>query len=239
VSAPAWLLLAIPGLVVGIAARSAVWYLAVEQPPCRECPACGARPLRALVPVRPLTGRCPHCASTVPTPALVPELLGAAGFALAGWLGGGGWRLAAVCWLFAFALPAVLVDARVHFLPEVLTWPCLAGVSTLSLAQAGADHSAGIAVRVVLAGVAVAVVFRVLVLIGFGFGDVSFAPSIGVVLGFASWNAVVVGIVAGFCVAGLYVVAAMAVGRRGPTGQVSFGPAMLTGAVLALWLTAR
>lgn len=238
-SAPAWLLLAALGLASGIAARSVVWYLAVEQPPRRECPDCGARPRRALRPVRLLTGRCPHCASAVWPPALVPELLGAAGFALAGWLGGGGLRVAAVCWLFAFALPAVLVDARVQYLPEVLTWPCLAGVTALCLAQAGAEHSAAIAVRVVLAGVAVAVVFRVLVLVGFGFGDVSFAPSIGVVLGFVSWNAVVAGIAAGFCIAGLYVVAGMAARRRAPTGQVSFGPAMLTGAVLALWLTAR
>jgi leader peptidase (prepilin peptidase)/N-methyltransferase len=239
VSAPAWLLFAALGLAAGIAARSAVWYLAVEQPPRRECSACGARPRRALVPVRPFTGRCPHCASAVWPPVLVPELLGAAGFALAGWLGDGGWRVAAVCWLFAFALPAVLVDARVQFLPEVLTWPCLAGVTALCLAQAGADHSATIAVRIVLAGVAVAMVFRVLVLVGFGFGDVSFAPSIAVVLGFVSWNTVVLGIVAGFCIAGLYVIAAMAAGRRGPTGQVSFGPAMLAGTVLALWLTAR
>lgn len=238
-SAPTWLWLAIPGLLAGIAARSIVWYLAVTEPPRRLCPNCGARPRSALLPVRPVTGRCAKCDTPVPPPVLVPEALGAAGFALAGWLGGGGLRVAAVCWLFTFGLPAVLVDARVQRLPEVLTWPCLAGVTALSLGQAAADHNASTAARVVLAGVAVAVLFRILVLVGFGFGDVSFAPSIGAVLGYVSWNAVVAGIAAGFCLAGLRVVAVMAARRRGPSGYLSFGPAMLAGAVLALWRAGR
>jgi leader peptidase (prepilin peptidase)/N-methyltransferase len=171
---------------------------------------------------------------------LVPELLGTAGFALAGWLGGGGLRVAAVCWLVAFALPAVLVDARVQFLPEVLTWPSLAGVLALCLGQATADSAPAAAVRTVLAGLAVAVLFRVLVsAAGVGRGDLSLAPSLGVVLGYLSWNAVVVGIAAGFCIAGLGVAASMLVRRRGPSGQVSFGPPLLAGALLTLWLTAR
>jgi len=235
-----WPYLAIPGLVAGIAARSAVWYFAVDQPPRWSCPACGSTPRRALVPVRPLTGRCPRCGSSVPPPVLVPELLGAGGFALAGWLGGGGLRVAAVCWLVAFALPAVLVDARVQFLPEVLTWPCLAGVLALCLGQAAADGAPAAAVRTMLAGAVVAVLFRVLVsLAGVGRGDLSLAPSLGIVLGYLSWSAVVVGIAAGFCIAGLGVAASMVVYRRGLSGQVPFGPPLLAGAVLTLWLTAR
>jgi leader peptidase (prepilin peptidase)/N-methyltransferase len=171
---------------------------------------------------------------------LVPELLGAAGFALAGWLGGGGLRVAAVCWLVSFALPAVLVDARLQYLPEVLTWPCLAGVLALCLSQAAADSSSATVVRTVLAGLAVAVLFRVLVsAAGVGRGDLSLAPSLGVVLGYVSWNAVLVGIAAGFCIAGLGVAASMVARRRGPSGQVPFGPPLLAGAILALWLTAR
>jgi leader peptidase (prepilin peptidase)/N-methyltransferase len=240
VSAPVWPYLAIPGLVAGIAARSAFWYLAVEQPPRRACPACASPPRHALAPVRPVTGRCPHCAASVPPPALVPELLGAGGFMLAGWLGGGGLWVAAVCWLVAFALPAVLVDARVQFLPEVLTWPCLAGVLALCLGQAAADGASATAVRTVLAGAAVAALFRVLVsAAGVGRGDLSLAPSLGIVLGYESWNAVVVGIAAGFCVAGLGVAASMVVRRRGPSGQVPFGPPLLAGAMLALCLTTR
>ena len=235
-----WPYLAIPGLVAGIAARSAVWYLAVDQPPRRSCPVCASAPRSRVVPVRPFIGRCAHCSRPVPPPALVPELLGAAGFALAGWLGGGGLRGAAVCWLVAFALPAVLVDARVQFLPEVLTWPCLAGVFVLCLGQAAADGASATALRTVLAGVAVAVLFRVLVsAAGLGRGDLSLAPSLGMVLGYHAWNAVVVGITAGFCLAGLGVSSSMLAHRRGPSGQVPFGPPLLAGTVLALWLTAR
>jgi leader peptidase (prepilin peptidase)/N-methyltransferase len=148
--------------------------------------------------------------------------------------------VAAVCWLVAFALPAVLVDARVQFLPEVLTWPCLAGVLALCLGQAAADGASTAAVRTVLAGLAVAAGFRVLVsAAGVGRGDLSLAPSLGIVLGFHSWNAVVFGIAAGFCIAGLGVAASMVVRRRAPSGQVPFGPPLLAGAIVALWLTAR
>jgi leader peptidase (prepilin peptidase)/N-methyltransferase len=240
VSAPTWPLLALPGLVAGIAARTVVWYLAVERPPRRACPACARPPRHALVPVRPLTGRCPRCGGAVFPPLLVPEVLGAAGFALAGWVGGGGLRVAAVCWLVAFALPAVLVDAAVQRLPDLLTWPCLAGVLALCLGQAAVDGAVRTLVRTALAVVVVAAVFLVLALVAdLGLADVKLAAPLAAVLGYGSWSAVLAGLAAGFAIAGLYALAAAVLAGHKISARMPLGPALLCGTMLGLASTAR
>lgn len=239
-SAPLWPYLALPGLLVGIAARSTVWYLAVGRPPRRTCPACSTVPNRTLIPVRLFIGRCRVCGYAPPPPAFVPELLGAGGFALAGWIGGGGFRVAALCWLVAFSLSAVLVDAAIQRLPDVLTWPCLAGVLVLLLGQTLVAGSAADGVRTMLAGCVVAGFFLTLALIAdMGLGDVKLAGSLGAVLGYVSWYAVLAGLTAGFCIAGLHGVRVIATRGRGLSTQLPLGPALLAGTVLVLALTAR
>lgn len=234
-----WPLLAIPGVVAGIAVRFAVWRLAVEAPPRATCPACAAASRGLFAPVRPLTGRCTRCGVRTGAPPLVPELLGAAGFAVAGWIGGGMWRVAAVCWLLAFALAAALVDVAIRRLPDVLTWPCLAGVSALCCAQAAAAGSVSTAVRTVLAGAAVAGLFLLLALVAdAGLGDAKFAAGIGAVLGYLSWSAVIAGVAAGFVLAGIGAAAAIAARGVRPSAGIPLGPPLLAGTVLVLALAA-
>ena len=173
-------------------------------------------------------------------PTLVPELLNVAGFVLAGWIGGGSLRVAAICWLVAFALPAVLIDAAVQRLPDLLTWPCLAGVITLSLAQSAATGSFATGVRTIAAGAAVAGAFLILALLAdVGIGDVKLAASLGVVLGYVSWHAVAAGIAAAFCIAGLQATAMLLVRQRGISTRMPLGPALLAGGFLVLVLTRR
>jgi leader peptidase (prepilin peptidase)/N-methyltransferase len=192
-----------------------------------------------LAPVRPSTGRCTRCAARTTPPPLVPELLGAAGFGLAGWIGGGPLRVAALCWLAAFGLAAVLVDATIQRLPYVLTWPCLAGVTALCCGQGAASGSSSTAVRAILAGAAAAVLFLVLAFaVDTGLGDVVLAASLGVVLGYDSAAAAVTGIAAGFCLAGMHAVIALATRRTQLSTHLALGPPLLFGAFLALALAA-
>jgi leader peptidase (prepilin peptidase) / N-methyltransferase len=239
VSAPAWPWLAAFGLLVGFGVRSAVWRLAVEVPPRTGCPRCGIGSRWLLVPVQPLTGRCTRCAARTGPPILMPELLGAVGFGLAGWIGGGPLRIAALCWLAAFGLSAVLVDAVVQRLPDVLTFPCLAGVLALCCGQAAVSGSLATAVRTVLAGAAVAGFFLVLALVAdVGLGDVKFAACLGAVLGYISWNTAAAGIAAGFCLAGLYATVALAARRTQVSARLALGPPLMAGAFLVLVLAA-
>jgi leader peptidase (prepilin peptidase) / N-methyltransferase len=239
VSAPAGLLLAVPGLLVGIAVRGVVWRLAAEVPPRSCCPRCAAPARSLLVPVRPLTGRCVRCRARSTPPALAPELLGAVGFGLAGWIGGGPLRVAALCWLVAFGLSAVLVDAAVQRLPAVLTRPCLAGVVALCCGQAAVSGSLTTAVRTVLAGAAVAALFLVLAFtVDYGLGDMEFSASLGAALGFVSWSAVVVGIAAGVVLAGICAAVALATRRIERSTHIAYGPPLLAGAFLILAMAA-
>jgi leader peptidase (prepilin peptidase)/N-methyltransferase len=167
----------------------------------------------------------------------MPELLGAAGFGLAGWIGGGPLHIAALCWLAAFGLAAVLVDAVVQRLPDALTWPCLAGVLALCCGQAAVSGSLTTAARTVLAGTAVAGFFLILALVAdVGLGDVKFAACLGVVLGYISWNAAAAGIAAGFCLAGFYAAVALATRRTRLSARLALGPPLMAGAFLVLVL---
>lgn len=239
-SAPTWPFLAASGLLVGVGVRSAVWRLAVEVPPRTRCPRCGTVSRWLLAPVQPLTGRCTRCSARTTPAALVPELFGAAGFGLAGWIGGGPLWVAALCWLATFGLAAVLVDTAVQRLPYVLTWPCLAGVTVLCCGQAAVSGSWAAAVRTILAGAAVAVLFLILAYaVDIGLGDVVLGVSLGVVLGFVSGAAVLVGIGAGFVLAGLLTGMALVTGRTQLSGSRALGPPLLAGAFVVLGLATR
>lgn len=238
-STPTWSLLAALGLVAGIAARCTAWYLTAEDPPRRACPNCCLAPRHKPLPVEPLIGRCLRCHAAMAPLALVPELLGVAGFLLAGYVGGGGLRIAAVCWLIALALPAVLVDAATQRLPDTLTWPCLTGVLVFLLGQSAADRSSATVVRTLLATGLVAAFFLLLaVLADVGLGDFKLAASLGAVLGYVSWSAAIAGIAAGLCLAGLHAAVLLTARRRRST-QLPLGPALLAGTVLVLWSTGR
>lgn len=232
-SPPAWPLLAVLGLLVGLGVRSAVWRLASDDPPRTNCPSCrvGSR----LVSVRPVAGSCAGCGARTYPPLLMPEVLCATGFALAGWIGGGPLRVAAVCWLAAFGVAAALVDVAVQRLPDVLTWPCLAGVVAFSCGQAAASGSLSTSVRTVAAGASTAGLFLILALaFDVGLGDVKISASTGAALGYLSWSAAVAGCAAGFVLAGLYAAVALVERRTSLSARLALGPFLVAGAFLAL-----
>jgi leader peptidase (prepilin peptidase)/N-methyltransferase len=165
----------------------------------------------------------------------MPEVLCAAGFALSAWIGGGLLRVAAACWLVAFGLAAALVDAAIQRLPDVLTWPCLAGVVAFSCGQAAVSGSWPTVMRTIEAGGAVAGLFLVLALaFDVGMGDVKISASIGAALGYLSWGTVVLGCAAGFVLAGLYAAVSLATHRASLSAHLALGPFLLAGALLAL-----
>ncbi len=71
---------------------------------------------------------------------------------------------------------------------------------------------------------------------GMGFGDVKLAGLLGIYLGWLGWSSVLVGTFAGFLLGGLAGAALMMLRRAGRKTAIPFGPAMLSGAVLALFV---
>ncbi|HQV82484.1 MAG TPA: A24 family peptidase [Ornithinibacter sp.] len=165
--------------------------------------------------------------------ALVLPLL-----ALGGWRTHG-WSLALVTWtLGAVLLTMAAIDIDVRRLPDRFTKPLVPASVLGTGLVALVTGSGGDWVRGVLGGVVLGVVYLVLALLGrgtgLGLGDVKLAPSLGVLLAFHSWAAVVLASVLAFVSAGVFGLVLIGLRRADRRSTLAFGPHMIGSAVLVL-----
>lgn len=176
-----------------------------------------------------------------------------------------GWRSAAVSavagalvgaatgldWSLLWLVPLVpigvglsVVDWHTKLLPRVVVLPATAAVIVLVVVVGLATGDRGALVRALVAMVLARSFFWVLWFVrsaGMGFGDVRLAALIGLVLGWAGWNELALGIWSSFV---LFAVPALlvVVARRDRTllkRSFPFGPFMVLGALVGLvWGTA-
>ena len=155
---------------------------------------------------------------------LVPDMALAPGWIVLAWI----------------AAPIVRTDLARHRIPDVLNIAAVsAGALLLLIPLEGESYG-----RAWLAALAVTAAMLALALIGpsgLGMGDVKLAPALGLYLGFLSWNAVLLGIVAGFvlgALAALVVLIRDAARRRPLAGALRtalpFGPFLLLGTLVGL-----
>ncbi len=157
----------------------------------------------------------------VPTPALIPA-----------WV--------ALAWI---AAPIVRTDLARHRIPDTLN-VAAAAAGALLLLVPGDLSAYG---RAWLAALAVTGVLLALALVGpsgLGMGDVKLAPALGLYLGYLGWEAVLVGILAGFVLGALAAIAILVrdVVARRPVGgalrrALPFGPFLLLGTLVGLLST--
>jgi leader peptidase (prepilin peptidase) / N-methyltransferase len=216
--------------------------------PGSHCPSC-RQPVRArhTLPVvgwLVLRGRCSDCGAGIPVRYPLVELLTGALFVVVAWRATQLDQRAAIPALLAFtALGVALaaIDLAVRRLPNRLVLPAYPVIAVL-LAGAGAvEQDWASVLRAGLGGLALFLFFFVLATIhpeGMGFGDVKLAGVIGLVLGYLSWSALLVGAFAAFFLGAVVGIIAIAVGRAGRKTALPFGPFMVGGALLALWITA-
>ncbi|QEW00318.1 prepilin peptidase [Microbacterium caowuchunii] len=155
--------------------------------------------------------------------------------------GGGGW--VPVLLVLAYAGFAVLslvlavVDLRFHRLPNRLVLPAYPVALILLGVAAIAGGDPGAIGRAVLGGLLVFTFYLLLRMLqpgGIGGGDVKLAGLVGVLLGFAGWEALAIGVFSGFLCGGLYSMVAIAARRADRRTRVAFGPWMLLGAWIGL-----
>jgi leader peptidase (prepilin peptidase) / N-methyltransferase len=197
--------------------------------------------------------RCPACAASgdpgaprLPVPASVLEpsarfFVSVCASACAVLALSTGVRPELGAWLIAAPVVLLLasVDARTQRLPDVLTLPLAATTAVLLGLAALAPGSGGSWTGALLGGAVLTGAYWLLHLInrrGMGFGDVKLAGVIGLVLGWFSWGAVVVGAFAGFFLGAVVGVAVLAAGVGGRKTALPFGPFMVLGALAALWI---
>ena len=232
------------GLIAGPRIRASVFSRSTEsgQPPCHTCPACAQEILpgrwrwRALLPV---TGRCPACRARIGPYPLLPELAAGLALAVVAARASSAWELAALAWLVLLAVPLAFIDVAVRRLPDPLTAAAFAGTLALLAVAALAGHQPGHLGRSAIGAVALAGFYLVLAVIrpgGLGLGDAKLAASVGVVLGWISWQALLSGTLAAFALAGVYGGVLLALHRATRTSQLPLGPFVLLGALAAIAL---
>ena len=194
-------------------------------------------PWLARVSVR--LARRDDAASASPLPTALTGVLVA--LVLAGALLVGGVRPAtvALAWIGVAGVVLAAVDLAVHRLPDRVTLPAYAAVTTALLVDALALGTWPALLRAVLAGAAafgLAAAAAVLSPRGLGFGDVKLLGLLGLVLGWVGWSVLLAGVLLGLVAGAAASLTLIVAGRAGWRTALPFGPPVLVGAVLALTL---
>ncbi len=147
--------------------------------------------------------------------------------------------LLAYLYLAAIAVALAIIDVEVRRLPDAIVLPSYA-VSALLIISAGAARedwwSAG---RGLVAMAALATFYLALAVVypgGMGMGDVKLAGLLGLYLGWLGWSSVWIGTLTGFVLGGLVGAGLMVTRRATRKTAIPFGPFMLAGAMLALFI---
>ncbi|MEA5117669.1 MAG: A24 family peptidase [Propionicimonas sp.] len=174
---------------------------------------------------------------------LAPLLVVVAGFGLsARWpVGVAVGPLVFVCaWLLAAG-----IDADVGRLPNLLTLPLAAAALVWAPVAGFAVGEPGRAVRAALAGLALAAGYLSLLVVSrllpphreaMGLGDVKLALSLGAVLGWFGWTPWLAGLVLTFGIGAVWALVLLVTGRAGRKDAFSFGPSLVIGTALALFI---
>jgi leader peptidase (prepilin peptidase)/N-methyltransferase len=234
------------GLLIGSFLNVVVWRVprgeSIVSPPS-HCPRCD-KPIspRDNVPVVSwllLRGKCRHCGEPISARYPLVELLTGAVFGgLAARLGAD-WALPAFLYLGAVCVALALIDLDHQRLPNALTLPSYVVGPVLLGAAALLSHDGGAFVRAVIGMALLYAVYFLLVLAypaGMGFGDVKLAGVLGLYLGWLGWSTWFVGWLLGFFLGGFFGVAVLLLRRGGRKTKVPYGPFMVAGALLAIWV---
>lgn len=227
--------------------------------PPSTCPVCGAG-IRGLdnIPVVSwlvLRGKCRDCRAKISVRYPLVELGTAVFFSLVTlrfWPGefaagadgpthllAAGLVLIAFLFLAAVSVALALIDIDTHTLPNRIVLPsflvggvCLASASALS-SDWGALVRAAIGSAVLfLAYAALAFAYPG----GMGHGDVKLAGVLGLFLGYLGWSQLIVGAFGAFLLGGLFSVALLALKKANRKSGIPFGPWMLGGAWLGVFV---
>jgi leader peptidase (prepilin peptidase)/N-methyltransferase len=208
--------------------------------PGSHCPHCGiAVRNRHNVPVLGwllLRGRCADCRAPISARYPLVEAGTAVLFVAVAARFGASLALPAYLYLTAVAVALTMIDFDVRRLPNLIVLPSYA-VGALLLVPPLVVHGDWMAaVRGLAAMAALWCFYFVLYYVGgMGFGDVKLAGLLGLYLGWLGWSSVLVGTFTGFLVGGLAGAVLLATRRAGRRTAIPFGPAMLAGALLAVF----
>ena len=232
------------GMIAGPRIRASVLSRSTEsgQPPRHACPACAHDVLPdrwSWLSLLPVTGRCASCRARIGPYPMLAELAAGLALAVVAARASSAWELAALAWLTLLAVPLAFIDVAVHRLPDPLTAAACVGTLALLAVAALVSHHPGHLGRAAIGAGALACFYLALSAIrpgGMGLGDAKLAVSVGAVLAWVSWQAVVAGTFIAFVLAAVYGGALMARHKATRSTHLPLGPFILIGALAAIAL---
>lgn len=147
----------------------------------------------------------------------------------------------ALLYFTALGVALAAIDLQVHRLPNALVLPSYPILGALLVLGAGLDHDPVLLVHAALGGAGLGAAYFAIAFArpgGMGFGDVKFAGLVGAVLGAISYRVLVVGAGAAFLLGAAVGLVLLAARRGSRRSAVPFGPFMVAGSLLALFLGA-
>jgi leader peptidase (prepilin peptidase)/N-methyltransferase len=186
--------------------------------------------------------RCPECGRQLAPPLLLTGtvtavLLAAVSYRVHPWP-----VAAAAGWLVICGVPLAFIDARVRRLPNVLTGAAVTGVMAFLTVAAGSMNAWQSLGRAALGGAILAGCYFAAALLRpgqVGLGDSKAAASAGSLMAWFGWGTLLVGTFASLVLAAVSGLALLTMHRATLKTQIAYGPALLSGSVLAVMLTAH
>ncbi len=230
--------------------------LSVVNPPS-ACPGCSSEiSARDNIPVVSwllLRGRCRTCREPISARYPIVEAITAVAFVVVGIFfaarigaadtvaGAVAASVTMIAFLYLAAISVALaaIDIDLHRLPNAITYPAYAvGIVLLGISGVLSGDLESLGWAAAGAGLCFAFFLLLNVVSGgnMGWGDVKLAGVLGLFLGFLGPAPVFVGVAAGFLLGGLYGIGLIVAGRGGRKTAIPFGPFMIAGAWLAVFV---
>lgn len=239
-------LIAVFGLLIGSFLNVVTWRVPrgedIVKPPS-HCPNCDHQlAWRDNIPVLSwllLGGKCRYCGARISARYPATEILTAIVFAALALIIGINWSLPAYLWLGGAGIALAIIDVEHRRLPNAITLPSYIAVGLLLLLPAIINGQWDQYLRAWVAAVILAALYLALALIypkGMGLGDVKLSGVLGLALGWLGWSELIVGGFLAFVLGSLGGIAVIAATGAGRKAKIPFGPYMLLGALLGLWV---
>jgi len=237
--------------IIGVTLGSFANVLIVRVPEGREfirtpsaCTSCGERirwydniPVVSYVVLR---GRCRDCGHRISARYPVVELVVGALFVAIAAVFGVTWTSGVLGYLAVVSVALVAIDIEHRRLPHALVLPSY-GVLAIGVLVGDLVFHEGSLGRAV-AGLAILGLFYGLLWFiypsGMGFGDVTTAGLLGMVLGYLSWAALAVGGIVAPLIAGVVILVGMLAGRVKRKTHIPYGPFLISGAWVGILIGA-
>lgn len=129
-----------------------------------------------------------------------------------------------------------LIDIDTHLLPRRIVYRTIAVAMPLLVLSAFFDNTGSIA-GMFIGGLAMWCMLRVLEVLSrgdLGGGDVGLGGLLGLYLGWLSYEAILVGLIAAFFVGGLFAVALLVTRKANRNTHFAFGPFLIVGTLIAV-----